>query len=466
MSHVGVVGAGMGGLSAALALARLGHRVTLCEARHQAGGLAGRETHEGLSFDIGPYLLLDKPGLAIAFEWLGLDLEAEVALTRVEEICEIGGGSGPPVRFYGDLERTAAGFEATWPGSGPRYQALVRSIHRTYERLAPLLFEPVPRAAVWRNPRAWPALPFLLQPLGKVLGSTGLPRPLVEAIGIWAHFVGQPVDRAPSPMGFAPLFLHEQGAFYAPGGIGGVPAALERAARGVGVEIRLGAAVRAIVCEGGTVRALELDTDERIEVDAVVCNHGGVGVHRLVRGAATPRSERRVEGLRLQSPGACAWLAIEGPPPETYLRFHRPDAAPCAVLVQPRRVDPTCGREGVYPARLIAPIDHAEAALLGPEGQLAWFQERLAEGWWGQEGMRARVLAVRTPARWGADFHLPQDAMNPAMTAEFMRQGRMSTRNPDVRGLYLAGSATHPGQFVAFCAQSGVHAARRLHADL
>jgi phytoene dehydrogenase-like protein len=52
------------------------------------------------------------------------------------------------------------------------------------------------------------------------------------------------------------------------------------------------------------------------------------------------------------------------------------------------------------------------------------------------------------------------------MTAKFMRQGRLPHKSPDVRGLYLAGSATHPGQFVAFCAQSGVHAANRLHREL
>jgi phytoene dehydrogenase-like protein len=51
--------------------------------------------------------------------------------------------------------------------------------------------------------------------------------------------------------------------------------------------------------------------------------------------------------------------------------------------------------------------------------------------------------------------------MNPVMTAEFMRKGRIAHKSRDVDGLYLAGSSTHPGQWVSFTAISGI-----LSADL
>lgn len=56
--------------------------------------------------------------------------------------------------------------------------------------------------------------------------------------------------------------------------------------------------------------------------------------------------------------------------------------------------------------------------------------------------------------------------MNPVMTAQFMREGRLAHRSPHCRGLYLAGSATHPGQWVSFCAVSGILAAKLLLEDL
>jgi phytoene dehydrogenase-like protein len=46
-----------------------------------------------------------------------------------------------------------------------------------------------------------------------------------------------------------------------------------------------------------------------------------------------------------------------------------------------------------------------------------------------------------------------------------MRAGRLPHRCPFLRGLYLTGSATHPGQWVSFCAISGVLAANALIED-
>ena len=50
--------------------------------------------------------------------------------------------------------------------------------------------------------------------------------------------------------------------------------------------------------------------------------------------------------------------------------------------------------------------------------------------------------------------------MNPVMTKELMRKGRLRHQSPYVKGLYLAGSGTHPGQWVSFCALSGLSAAQ------
>ena len=59
----------------------------------------------------------------------------------------------------------------------------------------------------------------------------------------------------------------------------------------------------------------------------------------------------------------------------------------------------------------------------------------------------------------GAEYNLYANSMNPVMTARFMRAGRFSHRSPYIKGLYVAGSSTHPGQWVSFCAISGVLAA-------
>ena len=113
-----VIGAGMGGLAAAARAAARGYDVEILEARPAAGGLASGCEHDGLRFDAGPYILLDRPGLEWAFAELGLDLGTEVDLVRLGHVYQVGFDDGTTVDFHADLERTAEGFERSWPGSG------------------------------------------------------------------------------------------------------------------------------------------------------------------------------------------------------------------------------------------------------------------------------------------------------------------------------------------------------------
>ena len=106
-----VIGAGMGGLTAALRLARAGCRVLVVEAADRPGGLAAGLVRDGLAFDAGPYLLLDRPGLEWAFRAVGLDLAGCVPMRRVEDIYEVEAADGSVVRFFADLERTAEGID-------------------------------------------------------------------------------------------------------------------------------------------------------------------------------------------------------------------------------------------------------------------------------------------------------------------------------------------------------------------
>lgn len=461
--RVVVIGAGMGGLTAALRLAQDGYRVTVVEARSGPGGLASGLELEGLRFDAGPYILLDRNGLEWAFRGVGLDLEEQVPLRRVEDVYAVD-GDAEPVRFYADLEQTAEGFERRWPGSGKRYRQFVAETRARYLRLEPNLHAP-PRPVRLLASGAWRDIPFLLRPLGAILGRAGLPRPVVDGLGIWTHVAGQRLAEAPSPLAFVPSLVHTVGCYVPARGIGSIPEVLAAAGARAGVEFRYGVRVREIRTEGG--RATGVETSEGfVPAEAVLSNAGGVGTYLHLLSATPGGARERLKQLPLQSPGVCAYLAVRGSVRGPYMRFRLPAGELCRLLVAPAAVVPELNREGWSSARLIAPMRHDQAERGGVEGQTAYLDRILAESWWREGLEEVRVLARRIPATWGSDFGLYRDSMNPVMTARFMRAGRLAHRSPYVRGLYLAGSSTHPGQWVSFCAISGLLAAERIREDL
>jgi phytoene dehydrogenase-like protein len=244
-------------------------------------------------------------------------------------------------------------------------------------------------------------------------------------------------------------------------GMGSIPAALVRAGARAGVTFRLGARVTDIRTEKGRVTSVTTADSETFDADAVVSNHSAIGTYVKLLDSVQAQVRRRAEGIPLQSPGVCAYLAVNGGASSPYLRFLLPETGRCRLLITPSGD----GVDGWRPARLLGPMDFVEAERLGVIGQQAYLDGLLAETWW-QDLDDFRVLSRRVPAQWGSEFHLYRDCMNPVMTAKFMRQGRFAHRSPHVGGLYLAGSSTHPGQWVSFCAISGILAADSVIEDL
>ena len=466
--NVIVIGAGMGGLAAALRLARAGCRVRVLEASERAGGLAAGLECDGVRFDGGPYLLLDRPGLEWAFRAVGLDMESLVPMRRVRDVYQVEAPGAPVVTIQADLEATADGIDRSFPGGGRRYREFVESVLRIHERLRPLLTAPRLSPVVLLGSGAWRYIPFLMRSLGTVLARSGLPPAVADAVGIWTQAAGLSIADAPSPMAFIAAMVHGVGAYYPEEGLDVVPRTLERAATGAGVEFHYHTKVASIRVEGGRVRGVATESGESFEADAVISNRNGVGTYLELTGDSLPaRARDRLERQPLQSPGVCAYLAVRGGGTPPYLRFRMPGGGErCRLLITPAAVRPELERDGWSPARLIAPIDYEESRRLGREGQRVFLERVLAEPWWRAHVGEARLLDARTPADWGAACHLYRESMNPKMTTRLMWAGRLAHRSPYLRRLYLAGSATHPGQFVSFCAISGVLAADRVLEDL
>jgi phytoene dehydrogenase-like protein len=475
-NSVVVIGAGVGGLSAAIYLAQHGLPVTVVEASPFTGGLASsfmvnHKSHadriESIRFDGGPYILLDRPGLSWAFDRLGLSVGDALALKSVTHVYEVHRKARPSIGVYASLDETAHNIERSFPGNGLRYRRFIGEMTREHARLLPLLTHdhPGPRAALETG--AALALPTLLRSLASVLRRADLAPEVCEALGIWTHIAGQTLQDAPSPLAFVNALIHGAGCFVPERGIGHIPEVLTARAQALGVRIRTSAPVRSIDRD----LTVTLETGEALRARAVVSNAGGPKtLLQLARGMS--ELEPYIEQLPLQSPGVAAYLLLRNQQRGAHLQFWlgREDArAPSRLIVRPSCVQGTLAsfaEAPMIPARLVAPLAHDAAQALGAEGQAALLAQMLEEADLFESIGAFEVVHVRTPRGYGARHHLYQDAMNPVMTAAFMRRGRLPHRLPSPKGLYLVGSSTHPGQWVSFCAISGVLGARKLLHDL
>jgi phytoene desaturase len=454
-----VIGAGMGGLAAALRLARAGFDVVVLEARTAAGGLASGMELEGFAFDAGPYILLDRPGLEWSFDKLALNLASELPLFTLDDIYEVQSADGSCVRFHSSLEKTAAAFDLQWPGSGDRYTTFVRKMERIARKLRPMLETPRPTLLELIRSGGWPHAPFLMRSLASVLASAKLPEPIMQALAIWTHVAGQTITQAPSPLAFVPALMHSVGANYPKGGMRRIPQVVAKAATAAGVRIEYGVKARSIRTEGEKLIGVETVSGDFLPAPVVVSNCAALTTYLRLLDKKPPEAAA-LKKLPLQSPGVCGYLAVRGTAAPPYLQFKLgTHDERCRLLIRPEVVERIESTDGWSPVRLLAPLDYDAAEKLGAAGQREYLDRLLAEQWWRQEFSDFRVLATRIPNQWGSEYNLYNDSMNPVMTARFMRQGRVAHRSPSIRGLYLAGSSTHPGQWVSFCMMSGIHAA-------
>ncbi|HSF15910.1 MAG TPA: NAD(P)/FAD-dependent oxidoreductase [Vicinamibacteria bacterium] len=450
---VAVIGAGVGGLAAAIRLALQGYDVTLLEARVRVGGLASALEAGAKTFDGGPYILLDRPGLEWAFGELGLDLDRELALMRIDPVYEVRFPEGRVIRFHADIGRTAEEMDRAWPGHGARFHDFVEKLERIHRDTLPLLFLSRPKARHLLRHGIFRHAMFLLRDLETVLRRTRLSGEIQNALAIWTHIAGRDPREAPSLLALVPALIHSPGAYYPKGGMSTIGERLLRRASAVGVDVRTSSPVQKLHFGRGLRPRVQVE-GESMPFDAVVSNAGGLGTYLGLVADLPIRERRNMEGLPLQSPGICIYLEVKSKPEPPYLRFFLyPDSGGCRLFVRPGAVG---GDTRI--ARLIAPAE--------PEDEERTLARVLREDWWKPLAGECEILATRTPTRWGREFRLYRNAMNPVMTRSLLRAGRLPHRSPYFPRLYLAGSATHPGQWVSFSIISGILAADALNQDL
>src|SRR5689334_17036923 len=127
-----VIGAGVGGITAATHLARRGMKVLVLEKNSRPGGRCDRFSREGHHFDSGPTLLVMPLLYEAEFEALGTSMRDMLELQRVDPTYHLVFDDGSKLALTSDMKSMQEQLEAFEPGSFPSLLHYIEEGHRHY----------------------------------------------------------------------------------------------------------------------------------------------------------------------------------------------------------------------------------------------------------------------------------------------------------------------------------------------
>ena len=202
--HVVIVGAGIGGLSAALRLAHKGVRVTVLERHATCGGKMRTVPSAVGPIDAGPTVLTLKPVFEALFSDVNARLEDHVTLTPIETIARHFWADGTQLDLHADQESSRSNIRGVFgKKAATAFDRFTMDAKRLFNAFnAPMLQAAVPTQTaltshVLRNPSLIPAMAPHLS-LAKTLNKRFRDPKLAQLFGRYATYVGGSPYHSPS----------------------------------------------------------------------------------------------------------------------------------------------------------------------------------------------------------------------------------------------------------------------------
>ncbi len=293
--HVVIVGAGLGGLSAALRLAGAGRKVTVIEREGVPGGRNGLLVKDGYAFDTGPTVLTMPDLIADALACVGEELKDWLDLIPLQPLYRAFYHDGSHLDVHADTARmqeeianTISPQEAVGYG---KYVEFVTKLSK-YEM----------NDFIDRNIDS--PLNLLTPNLAKLVALGGFKRlapkvnqflkdPRTQKVySFQAMYAGVSPQQALAIYAIIAYMDSVNGVFFPKGGMHAVPRALAGAAAKHGVEFKYNTSVTSVEHSNGRARAVLTDTGERIECDALILNPDLPVAWRELLGRTPPSVKR------------------------------------------------------------------------------------------------------------------------------------------------------------------------------
>ncbi len=270
-----IIGAGLGGLSAAIHARLRGWDVLLLEQHEQVGGKAAGLAISGYELDPGPSIVILPQIYASVFAAAGRRMDDYLQFDRLPIISRVFFEGEPALDLPADEEACLALLKDMSPSDAES----LRMVMEKLTKVEPLLHGSVYRAPIdsWKDFFTPALLRFGmgLPPLTsyKALVDKWFRLPLLRAFFYGFPSYGGQGYEARSPGSFLiPYYMLRDGVYFPRGGVRAIPEAFRKLAVELGVEIKTGSRVTAVAGGDGRMTSVVMASGEVIEADAFISN--------------------------------------------------------------------------------------------------------------------------------------------------------------------------------------------------
>ncbi|MEN1680031.1 MAG: phytoene desaturase family protein [Planctomycetota bacterium] len=501
--RVVVVGSGLGGLAAACTLAARGHKVTLLERSSWLGGKAAQHHMQGYRFDMGPTILTVPSVLRRIFSEANLNVDDRMELVKLDpqwrcffedntvlDLTEDMAAMRKNLTELAGDGRVADGYE--------KFIATSKRLHEISDRFffwksVGGITDTMDLGSTFNAA----TLSDLLQlRMGRTVAGTvrsHVPDERVaQMIDHFTQYVGSSPDASPAVLCSIAHMQTSEGVWYPMGGTRAVPEALTKLAEELGVDARTDCPVKQITTENGRVTGVVTDSGEHISAEAVVSNSDSVFTHdELLGGPSASKAAKKFLNRRKYEPacsGVVLYLGLDkrydqllhhdfvfsrDPHEEFDYIYNKglPAPDPTCYVCAPAITEPEVAPEGGEALYILVHTPYRRDGQKWSE-MLPGYRQTILDKLKrtaGMEDIEEHIVCEHhlTPEGIENRYHVPRGAIyGLASHGRFLGAFKPANRSPDVKGLYLAGGAAHPGPGMPMVLMSGWIAADSLHQDL
>jgi phytoene desaturase len=460
-----VIGAGFGGIAAALRARRLGYQVTIIDRMPALGGRGRVFQQDGFTFDAGPTVITAPQLIEELFALFGEHMADHVEMLPVRPWYRILFGDGRAFDYGSSVEEMRGAVAAFSPTDLAGYDQLMARSRALYDTA----FVKYGSHSFHSLGAMLRALPALVR-LGGYRSVSGLVEGFIKDEALRRVFSLQPLLVGGHPFrtpAFYALITHlEQrwGVWFPRGGTGALVSALGALMQRHGIEVQCGRTVTRISIAHGRASGVEFEDGRSLAADIVIANADAPQVHAVLTkdsGTRSPRVDRMQYsfGLFVMCFGTDRswpdvahhtivlgdrWKALlneifDGAvvPPDPSLYLHRPAAT------DPSLQPPGC--DGFYVLapvpNLRSPIDWAAMVPLLRDRVISELEARTLPG------LSRHIVTERimTPADFAQDY-LSRHGAGFSIAPTLRQSAWLRFHNrAALPGLYLVGAGTHPG---------------------